>query len=207
MAKEWNHLRLIADIAVQKNRGWRRSPTKATRCAAASRDHRPASRRDCPRPWSLRASVTFGLLHAGFPHSRYETSCRKQSLKNALWPDQARLMASHGAIWRVPACYDQRCNTRRSSNNGTYRSHRTKLLHEKLVWMISEITKPNCSTSCRTPEGRRTRSTLPHPRLRQRNNDLMAAGMPRMARDILGANGIADDYPSMRQILNDNLES
>jgi glutaryl-CoA dehydrogenase len=39
----------------------------------------------------------------------------------------------------------------------------------------------------------------------KRNNIWMALECARMARDILGANGIADDYPIMRHMM--NLES
>jgi len=39
----------------------------------------------------------------------------------------------------------------------------------------------------------------------KRNNVWMALESARMARDILGANGIADDYPIMRHMM--NLES
>ena len=44
-----------------------------------------------------------------------------------------------------------------------------------------------------------------HISMAKRNNVWMALECARMARDILGANGIADDYPIMRHMM--NLES
>ena len=57
----------------------------------------------------------------------------------------------------------------------------------------------------RPSQRRRTKSSTQHISMAKRNNVWMALECARLSRDILGANGVADDYPIMRHMM--NLES
>jgi glutaryl-CoA dehydrogenase len=92
---------------------------------------------------------------------------------------------------------------RKQFRNEPIASH--QLIQEKLVWMISEISKAQLLS---LHAGRMKDSgTLTHEviSLAKRNNVWMALETARMARQILGGNGITEDYPIMRHMM--NLES
>ncbi len=78
-------------------------------------------------------------------------------------------------------------------------------MQEKLVWMITEITKAQLlalQVGRLKDQGRVDPS---HISMLKMNNVWMALETARNARDILGANGIVDDYCIMRHM--NNLES
>src|SRR6202035_4686507 len=80
-----------------------------------------------------------------------------------------------------------------------------QLVQEKLVWMAGEISKAQLLS---LHVGRlKDAGTAGHQHISmaKRNNVWMALECARIARDILGANGITDDYPIMRHMM--NLES
>lgn len=80
-----------------------------------------------------------------------------------------------------------------------------QLVQEKLVEMLTEITKAQllCFRLGQLKEEGKAKPTQIS--LAKRNNVAMALKIARMARDILGANGITLDYQSIRHML--NLES
>ena len=80
-----------------------------------------------------------------------------------------------------------------------------QLVQQKLAWMITEITKAQLLA---LQVGRLKdlgNAAFQHISMAKKNNVSMALECARLARDILGANGIADDYPIMRHMM--NLES
>jgi glutaryl-CoA dehydrogenase len=78
-------------------------------------------------------------------------------------------------------------------------------VQEKLVWMISEITKAQL-LSLQVGRLKDAGKVAPeHISMSKRNNVAMAVECARLARDILGGAGITDDYPVMRHMM--NLES
>jgi glutaryl-CoA dehydrogenase len=79
------------------------------------------------------------------------------------------------------------------------------LVQDKLVWMVTEITKAQLLA---LQVGRlKDAGTVGHQHISmlKKNNVAMALECARLSRDILGGNGIADDYPIMRHMM--NLES
>ena len=80
-----------------------------------------------------------------------------------------------------------------------------QITQEKLVWMLNEITKGQlmCYHLGRMKDNKTLKHT--HVSMAKRNNCEMALTVCRMAREILGANGILDEYPVMRHA--NNLES
>ena len=120
--------------------------------------------------------------------------------------NQARYGIGWGAIGAAMSCYDtalQYAQVRKQFRDQPIASH--QLVQEKLVWMVSEITKAQLLA---LQVGRLKDSGKvqhQHISMAKRNNVWMALECARMARDILGGNGIADDYPVMRHMM--NLES
>ena len=157
--------------------------------------------------WSLRASVTAGLALQEVRIPAGNLLPGTGGLKSPLMClNQARYGISWGAIGAAMACYDtalQYAKMRKQFRNEPIASH--QLIQEKLVWMISEISKAQLLS---LHAGRlKDAGTLGHEviSLAKRNNVWMALETARMARQILGGNGITEDYPIMRHMM--NLES
>ena len=157
--------------------------------------------------WSLRASITSGLSLQDVHVPAANLLPGSGGLKSALMClNQARYGISWGAIGAAMSCYDtalQYAKTRKQFHNQPIASH--QLIQDKLVWMISEISKAQLLS---LQVGRlKDAGTAGHQHISmaKRNNVWMALECARLARDILGANGITEDYPIMRHMM--NLES
>jgi glutaryl-CoA dehydrogenase len=157
--------------------------------------------------WSLRASVTSGLslqeVHVPAANLLPGTGGLKSPL---MCLNQARYGISWGAIGAAMSCYDtalQYAKTRKQFHNQPIASH--QLIQDKLVWMITEISKAQLLS---LQVGRLKDAGAvghQHISMAKRNNVWMALECARISRDILGANGITEDYPIMRHMM--NLES
>ncbi|HWG19914.1 MAG TPA: acyl-CoA dehydrogenase family protein [Terracidiphilus sp.] len=157
--------------------------------------------------WSLRASVTSGLslqdVHVPAANLLPGTGGLKSPL---MCLNQARYGISWGAIGAAMSCYDtalQYAKFRKQFHNLPIAGH--QMVQEKLVWMASEISKAQLLS---LHVGRlKDAGTVGHQHISmaKRNNVWMALECARIARDILGANGITEDYPIMRHMM--NLES
>jgi len=165
------------------------------------------SAQDVHGKWSLRASVTSGLALQDVRVPAANLLPKSDGLKSPLMClNQARYGIAWGATGAAMACYDaalQYSQIRKQFRDQPIASH--QLVQEKLVWMISEITKAQLlalQVGRLKDEGRVGHQ---HISMAKRNNVWMALECARMARDILGANGISDDYPVMRHMM--NLES
>ena len=157
--------------------------------------------------WSLRASVTSGFAMSDVRVPATNILPKTEGLKNALMClNQARYGIAWGGIGAAMSCYDtalQYSQIRKQWHDKPIASH--QLVQEKLVWMISEITKAQL-LALQVGRLKDTGKVAHyHISMAKRNNIWMALECARMARDILGANGIADDYPIMRHMM--NLES
>ena len=157
--------------------------------------------------WSLRASITSGLSLQDVHVPGANLLPGSGGLKSPLMClNQARYGISWGAIGAAMSCYDtalQYAKARKQFHGEPIASH--QLIQEKLVWMASEISKAQLLS---LQVGRlKDAGTVGHQHISmaKRNNVWMALETARMARDILGANGITDDYPIMRHMM--NLES
>jgi glutaryl-CoA dehydrogenase len=157
--------------------------------------------------WSLRASVTSGLaltdcqipeqnLLPGVTGLRGPLSCLNQARYGIGW----------GTIGAAMACYDtalQYAKTRKQFANKPIASH--QLVQEKLAWMITEIVKAQLLAVHVGRLKDKGKSDPSHISMLKMNNVSMALETARKSRDILGANGIVDDYCIMRHM--NNLES
>ncbi len=157
--------------------------------------------------WSLRASVTSGLSLQDVCIPAENILPGSGGLKSPLMClNQARYGIAWGAIGAAMSCYDtalQYSKLRKQFREQPIASH--QLVQEKLVWMVSEITKAQLLVLQvgRLKDAGKVQHQ--HISLAKRNNVWMALECARKARDILGGNGIADDYPVMRHMM--NLES
>jgi len=157
--------------------------------------------------WSLRASVTSGLAMQDVRVPAENLLPKSDGLKSPLMClSQARYGISWGAIGAAMACYDtalQYAKQRKQFRDQPIASH--QLVQEKLTWMITEITKAQLLSLQLGRLKDQGKAAFQHISMAKKNNVWMALECARMARDILGANGIADDYPIMRHMM--NLES
>jgi glutaryl-CoA dehydrogenase len=157
--------------------------------------------------WSLRASVTSGLSMQDVHVPATNLLPKSGGVKSALMClNQARYGISWGAIGAGMSCYDtalQYAKARKQFRNEPIASH--QLIQDKLVWMISEISKAQLLSLHVGRLKDAGKVGHEHISMAKRNNVWMALECARLSRDILGANGITEDYPIMRHMM--NLES
>jgi glutaryl-CoA dehydrogenase len=203
--KMWITSGSIADVAVI----WAKVEDEDNRVRGflVETDRPGFSAKDVHGKWSLRASITSGLslVDVHIPSSNLLPGT--DGLKSPLMClNQARYGISWGAIGAAMDCYStalQYAQTRKQFHNQPIASH--QLIQEKLVWMISEISKAQLLSLHVGRLKDAGKVGHEHISLAKRNNVWMALETARMARDILGANGITEDYPIMRHSM--NLES
>jgi len=152
---------------------------------------------------SMRASDTSELI---FEDCRIPTENLlpgTTGLKSALMClNQARYGIAWGAIGAAMACYDEALNYAKGRVQFERPIAGYQLVQEKLVYMITEITKAQllCIQLGRLKDqGKATPGRIS---LAKRNNVYHALEIARLARDILAANGIIDDYQVMRHLCN-----
>lgn len=157
--------------------------------------------------WSLRASVTSGLAMNDCEIPLENQLPKAEGLKGPLMClTQARYGIGWGAIGAAMACYHtavEYSKTRKQFDNRPIASH--QLVQDKLAWMITEITKGQLLALHVGRLKDKGRADHTHISMLKMNNVWVALETARKARDVLGANGIVDDYCIMRHMT--NLES
>ena len=155
---------------------------------------------------SLRASVTSELIFQDCKIPKENIFPKTEGLKSPLMClNQARYGIAWGAIGSAMACYDTALNYAKSRIQFGKPIASFQITQVKLVFMVTEITKAQllCLQLGRLKDQKKLR--FQQVSLAKRNNVNMALDIARMAREILGANGILDEYPVMRHMA--NLES
>jgi glutaryl-CoA dehydrogenase len=152
---------------------------------------------------SLRASVTSELYFDNCWIPEENRLPGTGSMKAPLaCLSQARYGISWGAIGAASACYD--CALRYAQGRVMFSRPIAgfQLVQRKLVEMIVEITKAQL-LSLRLGRLKDAGKVRPEQiSLAKMNNVSKALEIARLARDILGGNGIMDEYPIMRHMLN-----
>lgn len=201
-SKQWITNGTLADVAVV----WARTD-QGIRGFLVAKGTPGFTAADQHGKFSLRASTTSEL---GFHDCRIPGDAilpGTTGLKNALMClNQARYGIAWGGIGAAMECYHTALEYARQRiqwNGQPIACH--QLVQEKLVWMVSEITKGQllCLQLGRLKDAGRLKPH--HVSLGKRNNVWVARECAKLAREILGANGIVDDYPVIRHML--NLES
>lgn len=155
---------------------------------------------------SLRASVTSELVFEDCWIPAANILPLTKGLKSPLMClNQARYGIAWGALGAAMACYDAALNYAISRVQFGKPIAAYQMTQEKLVYMVSEITKGQllCLQLGRLKDQDKAKFT--HISMAKRNNVHHALEIARMAREIFGANGILDEYPVMRHAA--NLES
>ncbi len=155
---------------------------------------------------SLRASVTSELVFDNVFIPEENLLPKTEGLKNALMClNQARYGIAWGVVGAMIDCYTTALNYSKSRVQFSKPIAAYQITQEKLVYMLTEITK---SQLINIQLGRlKDQGKLKHTQVSfaKRNNCEKALEIARMSREILGANGILDEYPVMRHAA--NLES
>lgn len=156
--------------------------------------------------YSLKASVTSELIleDVFVPESNLleGTTGLKSALKCL---NQARYGIAWGVVGSMMACYDCALDYAKSRIQFDKPIASYQMTQEKLVYFVTEITKAqllNVQMGRLKDKGKLKYSQVS---LAKRNNCEIALDIARKSREILGANGILDEYPVMRHAA--NLES
>ena len=162
--------------------------------------------RDLPGKWSLRASVTSELILEDVEVPEDAMLPGVRGMRGPLsCLTQARFGICYGAIGAAMSCYDEALGYAKDRVQFSRPIAGYQLVQHKLVEMVTEITKGQllCFRLGRLKEGGQL--TPQQVSLAKRNCVSVARDIARDARDILGANGVTDEYQCGRHML--NLES
>ena len=201
--KMWITNGSLADVAVV----WAKCEDEKVRGFLVEKDTPGFKAWDVHGKWSLRASVTSGLALSDCEIPEENLLPAVTGLRGPLsCLNQARYGIGWGAIGAAMACYDtalQYAKTRKQFANKPIASH--QLVQEKLAWMITEIVKAQLLALHVGRLKDQGKADPSHISMLKMNNVAIARETARLAREILGANGIVDDYCIMRHL--NNLES
>lgn len=200
--KTWITNGSVADVAVV----WARTPD-GVRGFLVEQGTKGFTASDLHGKLSMRASVTSSLHFSGCRVPAASLLPCGKGLKAALGClSQARFGIGWGVLGAAMDCYETARSyslTRKQFDDRPLASH--QLVQEKLAWMITEISKGQLLAYHVGKLKDAGRAEPAHISMLKRNNVAMALECARVSRDLLGANGIMDDYPVMRHMC--NLES
>jgi glutaryl-CoA dehydrogenase len=129
---------------------------------------------------------------------------KAKGLKSALGClTQARYGIGWGVIGAAMDCYETArhySTVRKQFDDRPIASH--QLVQEKLAQMITEITKAQLLALHAGRLKDQGKLDAAHVSMLKRNNAAIALDCARTSRDLMGANGIVDEYPIMRHMCN-----
>ena len=200
--KRWITSGGIADVAVV----WARTE-EGVRGFLVERGAPGFTTRDIEGKFSLRASVTSELIFEDCSVPLTALMPGTNGMRSPLeCLNQARFGISFGVIGAAMACYDEALNyTKDRVQFGKKPLAGHQLVQLKLVDMLAEITKAQLLILRLGRLKEQGKSRPGQVSLAKRNNVKMALTVARNARDLLGANGITDEYQCGRHMC--NLES
>lgn len=197
--KTWITNGSLADVAIV----WARTP-EGIRGFVVEKGTPGFTTRDIHGKMSMRASVTSSLLLTDVRLPASAMLPGATGLKAALaCLSQARFGIGWGVIGAAMDCYETARSyvvTRTQFDGKPLASH--QLVQEKLAWMITEITKAQLLALHAGRLKDQGKLDAAHISMLKRNNVAMALECARISRDLLGANGIMDEYPIMRHMCN-----
>ena len=198
-SKMWITNGTISDIAIV----WAKDDHDVIRGFIVEKDFKGFSAPEMHGKWSLRASVTSELVleNVFVPDSHLLPNV--SGLKGPLGClNQARYGIGWGAIGAAMNCYDVALQYSKDRIQFDKPIASFQMIQEKLVWMLNEITKGQLlalQVGKNKDDG-----SLKHTQVSmiKMNNVKIARECIKLARGILGANGITSDYPIMRHMMN-----
>ncbi len=152
---------------------------------------------------SLRASDTGEILLRDCEVPEENRLPGTDGLKSALaCLNQARYGIAWGAVGAAMGCYEEALDYARQRVQFTRPIAGYQLVQRKLVEMLTEITKAQLLSLQLGRLKDQGKASFVQVSMAKRNNVSQALEIARMARDILGGNGIINEYSSMRHMCN-----
>ncbi len=200
--KMWITNGSIADIAIV----WAKDEDDIIRGFLIPKDTKGFTAPEMHGKLSLRASVTSELVFDNVIVSENQRLPKAEGIKVPLaCLSQARYSIVWGAIGAAIDCYETALEYSKNRKQFSRYIAAYQLTQKKLVDMLEEVTKAQLLAIQLGRLKDQGKASFAQISLAKRNNVAIARDIARSAREILGANGITDDYPIMRHIM--NLES
>ena len=198
-AKMWITNGTNADIAVV----WAKTGEGVIRGYLVEKGMEGFTAPEMKHKWSLRASITSELILQDVYIPEENILPGVEGLKGPLsCLSQARYGIGWGAIGCAMALYEASVKYAKERIQFNKPIGSYQLVQEKLVWMLTEITKGQLLAyhlgKCKDA-GIVTPQQIA---LVKRNNTWAARECAKLAREIHGANGISSEYPIMRHLMN-----
>ncbi len=196
--KRWITNGSIADVAVV----WAKLDGKI-RGFVVPKGTKGFAAKDIHGKFSLRASVTSELILEDCELGEDAILPGVEGMKGPLSTlSNARYGITWGCIGSMMACFEEATEYAKSRVQFSRPIAAYQLVQEKLAQMLQEITKAQllCLRLGRIKEAGKIRPQQVS--LAKRNNAFWAREIARMARDILGANGVTDEYQAGRHMCN-----
>ena len=198
-SKMWITNGSIADVAVV----WAKDEEGIVRGFLIEKDTKGFSSSDIHGKMSLRASITSELF---MKDVRIPDSNRLPGVEGLKGPlsclTQARYSIAWGAIGAAVDCYEVALNYSKERKQFSKPIAGFQLTQKKLAHMIQEITKAQLLAIQLGNLKDNNQLDFSHISLGKKNNVAIARDCARLAREILGGNGIMDDYSVMRHMMN-----
>ncbi len=196
--KRWITNGSIADIAIV----WAKT-TEGIRGFLVERDTPGFSAHDIKGKFSLRASITSELV---LEDVRIPKTSMLPDVKGLKGPFSCLTQARYGIVWGAVGaaltCYHTALRYAQERTQFDKPLAGFQLVQQKLVNMLTEITKAQL-LAYRLGQIKDAGKLRPEQvSLAKRNNVAQALEIARVARDVLGANGIVNAYPVIRHMLN-----
>ena len=198
-SKMWITNGSIADVAVV----WAKDEEGIVRGFLIEKGTKGFSSSDIHGKMSLRASITSELF---MKDVRIPDSNRLPGVEGLKGPlsclTQARYSIAWGTIGSAVDCYEVALNYSKERKQFSKPIAGFQLTQKKLAYMIQEISKAQLLAIQLGKLKDNNQLDFSHISLGKKNNVAIARDCARLAREILGANGIMDDYSVMRHMMN-----
>ena len=198
-SKMWITNGSIADVAVV----WAKDEEGIVRGFLIEKGTKGFSSSDIHGKMSLRASITSELF---MKDVRVPDSNRLPGVEGLKGPlsclTQARYSIAWGTIGAAVDCYEVALNYSKERKQFSKPIAGFQLTQKKLAYMIQEISKAQLLAIQLGKLKDNNQLDFSHISLGKKNNVAIARDCARLAREILGGNGIMDDYSVMRHMMN-----
>ena len=198
-SKMWITNGTIADVAVV----WAKDDNDEIRGFLVEKDSKGFSAPEMKGKLSLKASITSELVFENVFVPESHLLPNVKGLKGPLGClNQARYGIGWGSLGAAMNVYDVALQYSKDRIQFGKPIASFQLIQDKLVWMFNEITKGQLLA---LQVGKnKDNGTLKHSHVSmlKRNNVFITREAIKLAREILGANGITEDYPIMRHMMN-----
>ncbi|MBI4126448.1 MAG: acyl-CoA dehydrogenase family protein [Deltaproteobacteria bacterium] len=198
-AKMWITNGSMADVAVV----WAKDDDGVIRGFLVEKGMKGFSAPEMTRKFSLRASVTSELVFHDVVVPESNRLPKAEGISSPLkCLTQARYGIAWGALGAAIACYETALSYAKSRIQFDKPIAGFQLIQEKLVWMLTEITKGQLLALQLGRLKDQNKAKFTHVSMGKMNNVRIAREITHLAREILGANGILDEYPVIRHMMN-----